>query len=323
MASNLHISVRCPESKEPPLPERMEQKFFIAPKDVAWARALLRRTCRLDPQFPVGQVNSVYFDTMDLDQHERSTSGDLVKDKVRIRWYGEELDPHRPLVGHNAAPPVVGRKITVWLELKSRRGFSSTKQRLPLSVLSERLAWQELPYGIVPPNTLTYTMARFGFFPPGRILPVITISYFRHRFVEPVTGYRLSIDSNIRSSLLIPGRGCNERGLELPGAVVEVKSPSPDLPLSLRELVEIGSSWTRLSKYSACHDSHDSVRGAVARLWPSGFMEGEPGAISIVKATARRERPPQQRGRESSERQGPTRTHPAKPRPAYEEYETE
>ena len=77
-----------------PLRERVEQKFFITPDRMTAALALLRRTCRPDPEHPVGQVNSLYFDTFDLEEHARSDAGDFAKDKIRIRWYGDELDPH-------------------------------------------------------------------------------------------------------------------------------------------------------------------------------------------------------------------------------------
>ena len=269
--NNLHITVRCPQSPSPSLPERMEQKFFIAPRNMGLAQALLLRTCRVDPLYPLGQINSVYFDTIDLDQHERSLTGELVKDKVRIRWYGEEHD--------------LGDRVKVWLELKSRRGFGSTKQRLSGSVSRARLALPVLARGIVPPTILLQTMAGFGFFPPGPIRPVIVISYLRRRFVEPLTGYRISLDSRIRSTLLIPGREFGERDLELPGALVEVKSPVFQLPPSLLELAAIGSSWSRFSKYSACLDGHDAARGTVSRLWPSGLMEEEPGALARVYET--------------------------------------
>jgi hypothetical protein len=170
----------------------------------------------------------------------------------------------------------------VWLELKSRRGFASTKQRVSGSVPRARLALPELGHGIVPPRILLQTMAGFGFFPSGPIRPVIVISYSRRRFVEPFTGNRISIDSHIRSSLLIPGRDWGEHGLELPGAVVEVKCQVLDLPSSLRELAAIGSSWSRFSKYSACLEGHDAARGTVSRLWPSGSIEDEPGALARV-----------------------------------------
>jgi hypothetical protein len=88
-------------------------------------------------------------------------------------------------------------------------------------------------------------MAEFGFAAPGKLCPVIAISYWRYRFVEPETGFRISIDSCIRSSLVISGLGRGERGLELPGAVVEVKGPVFDLPRALKPILEIGASWTR------------------------------------------------------------------------------
>jgi len=258
----------------------MEQKFFVAPKRMGLALAFLLRTCRVDPEFPAGQVTSVYFDSIDLDQHERSLEGDLVKDKVRIRWYSDDDDVHRFPAGGAAPRTVADDRVKVWLELKSRRGFASTKQRVSGSVSRRVLALPMLSRGIVPAATLLQTMAGFGFFPPGPIRPVIVISYSRRRFIEPFTGYRLSIDSHIRSSLLIPGKEFSERGLELPGAVVEVKCPVLYLPLALRQLADIGSSWSRFSKYSACLEAHDATQGTVSRLWPSGLIEDEPVSLA-------------------------------------------
>ena len=102
--------------------------------------------------------------------------------------------------------------------------------------------------------TLARATAGFGFFTYAPLRPVIVISYWRYRFVEPETGLRISIDSHIRSSMVMPGVGRGERGLELPGAVVEVKGTRFDVPRSLRAIAEIGSSWTRYSKYSSSLD---------------------------------------------------------------------
>jgi hypothetical protein len=279
---NLHVSVSSPASSAPPLRERVEQKFFVLPWRESFAFGLLRRTCREDPVFPVGQVNSLYFDTPDLDQHQRSDSGEYTKDKVRIRWYGDEHDPHRTAVDGDAQD----QDVQVWLELKSRRGFSSTKQRLSLDVPAGALRFSALQDGIVPATTLVRTMAGFGFFARGPLRPVIVISYWRYRLVEPRTGFRISIDSHIRSSMVMPGIGQGERGLELPGAIVEVKSPVFDVPNSLREIAEIGSSWTRYSKYSSSLDGHAATRGSVSRLWPSGMMDRQPGILARVGGTA-------------------------------------
>jgi VTC domain len=290
--SNLHLRA-CPSAAVPSA-ERVEQKFFIRPDRGSLALALLRRTCRYDPVHPEDQVNSLYFDTLDLDQHQRSDSGDFAKDKVRIRWYGPQHDPHE--ASSSAASRTAnetiesisdskgdGEGVSVWLELKSRRGFASTKQRLELTVLAEALACDALGCGIVSPAILTATVAGFGFFPPGHLRPVVAISYGRHRFVEPRSGFRVSMDSRIRSSLVLPGLGIGERGLELPGAVVEIKGSLFDLPAVLRPLVEIGSSWTRYSKYSSSIDAHAAARGTVSRLWPPGTLETEPGILAPVQ----------------------------------------
>ncbi len=265
--SNLHISVNALGSGLAPLSQRVEQKFFVAPHRESLALALLRRTCRAECLYAAGQVNSLYFDTPDLEQHELSDAGEYAKDKVRIRWYGGEWDPHR--VDHG--PEAV---VKVWLELKSRRGFASTKQRSTLDVPAAALSFSSLSRGIVPAVTLAHTMTAFGFVPRGKLCPVVAISYWRYRFVEPETGFRVSIDSHIRSSLVMAGLGRGERGLELPGAIVEVKGPAFEVPRSLRPIVEIGTSWTRYSKYSSSLDGHAAAGGSVSRLWPSGMMAG-------------------------------------------------
>ena len=102
------------------LPERFERKFYLESRKVGLAYGLLRHLCLSASDYPSEQINSLYFDTTDLEQFERSASGDYHKDKVRIRWYGEGGD----MTGMWPA----------FIELKSRRGFTSTKQRLKLYV---------------------------------------------------------------------------------------------------------------------------------------------------------------------------------------------
>jgi hypothetical protein len=242
----------------------------------------------------VGQVNSLYFDTPDLDQHQRSDAGEYAKDKVRIRWYGDDRDPHRTNSSANggansgAGSLLAGTEnelVRIWLELKSRRGFASTKQRMTLGVPPSALVFNALSKGIVSPITLARAVASFGFFTHGPLRPVIVISYWRYRFVEPVTGFRISIDSNIRSSLVMPGLSRGERALELPGAVVEVKGSRFEVPGSLREIAEVGSSWSRYSKYSSSLDAHDTRSGSVSRLWPNGMLDADAGILAWIDKT--------------------------------------
>lgn len=238
------------------LPSRFERKYYLTPAKVGLAYGLLRHTCLPDGEYPSEQINSLYFDTVDLDQHERSASGDYRKDKVRIRWYGVEKD--------------LDGMVTVFLELKSRRGFASTKQRQKLQMPAESLALDNLGRGIVPGTLLLDTLVRFGYFPPDLLLPIIKISYWRYRFSEVITGQRVSLDCHIRSTMIIPGPGNGEKELELPGGVIEIKGQTMEIPGTLRQMNMLDVDWGRFSKYSACIDSHNEEPGTVGRLSPSG-----------------------------------------------------
>ncbi|MBN2239598.1 MAG: VTC domain-containing protein [Dehalococcoidales bacterium] len=238
------------------LPERFERKFYIGPKQVGLAYGLLHHVCMKDSEFYSEQINSLYFDTPDLDQYEKSSSGDYRKDKIRIRWYGTEPDSS-------------GMQ-TVFVELKSRHGFAGTKQRkkllLPVTVLKPENLWK----GIIHPDNLLSIMAEFGHFVPGILVPVVRISYWRHRFTEMSTGQRVSLDSHIHSTMVMHGYGNGEKELELPGAVIEIKGETMELPETLMKLRLLDTDWTRFSKYSDSLDGHTENRGTFGYLSPSG-----------------------------------------------------
>ncbi|TAK31333.1 MAG: VTC domain-containing protein [Chloroflexota bacterium] len=239
----------------PPL-WRIERKFYITSQQIGLACGLLRHVCRRDAEHPVGQITSLYFDTIDLNEHRKSTSGDFRKDKVRIRWYGESdcRDEVR----------------TIFLELKSKRGFAGTKHRQKMEVPADLLTMPYLAQGIIPKTQLHAMLATFGYFPLDMLWPVVVITYWRHRFIEPLTGVRVSLDYRIRSTMLRPSPGNGERELELMGGVIEIKGTSIELPPTLRQMGMLNVDWSRFSKYSACIDAHDEGIGTVGRLSPSG-----------------------------------------------------
>jgi hypothetical protein len=250
------IQVHQAGPDKPQLAQRIERKFFIVPRNIGLAYTLLHQACRLDSKYPSEQINSLYFDTADLEQHHRSLSGEFRKDKVRIRWYGREGSHHDT--------------VPVFLELKSREGFASTKQRHRLLVPAEHLKLSYLTNGIVPKSTLVDIMAGFGHFPEKPLSPIIKISYWRYRFTEMLTGMRVALDCHIRSTMISRELGYGERELELPGGVIEVKGTSMELPITLRHMKIMDLDWSRFSKYSTCIDSHSEQPGTVARLSPSG-----------------------------------------------------
>jgi len=242
------------------LPGRFERKFYIVPSLSGFAYGFLKHTCKSDTEYPSEQINSIYFDTLDLEQYERSESGDYQKDKIRIRWYGEDED--------------IKEVQTIFVELKSRRGFAGYKQRLKLLDPGNTLTQEKLKKGVIPYHLLQSTLAQFGFFPARQLLPVIKISYWRYRYTDISTGQRISLDCRIRSYSLLPGLGNEQAEIELPGSVLEIKSNTMDTPLSLQKIKILEIDWTRFSKYAACINSHIDKPGSVGHCSPSGRIIG-------------------------------------------------
>lgn len=245
------------KSKEGP-PERFERKFVIIPEKTGLVLALLRHLCLPDRQFPKDRVFSLYFDTPDLDQYQKSGAGEHRKDKVRIRWYGSDL--------------VKSGEIPVYLEQKIRRGFASSKYRRRFTVPAEALRKENLVNGILSRRTIIETLAGFGYFPEKPLRPVVLISYRRYRFNELMTGARVSFDEDIRAELIALDLGRREGEIRLPNAVLEVKGPRLELPPTLRRLSVMDLDWSRFSKYGNCLDILFDKPGSVSRHWPSGKL---------------------------------------------------
>ncbi len=240
------------------LGERFERKYFVPPKSIGFAYSLLRQVCRPDDEHSRDRVNSLYFDTPDLDYYTASADGEFKKEKVRIRWYGETRHPRET--------------VPVFLELKSRQGLASSKERQRMLVSSERLQLARLGTGIVDRNMLVETLARFGHYLESSLRPIILISYMRYRFIEMLTGMRISLDYDIHSSMVARELGHGERELPLRGGVIEVKGPTMDWPATLARIKMLDVDWSKFSKYCYCIESHFTDPGSVGRLWPAGKM---------------------------------------------------
>jgi hypothetical protein len=238
--------------------QRFERKFSVMPADYGQALFLLRQVCRPDRDYPLDRVNSLYFDSPGLDQYRQSESGEFRKDKVRLRWYGESINSED--------------EVPVYLELKTRQGFASSKQRNKFGVQPLFLQPANLNRGILDRTVLLQTLARFGYFPEKPLQPVIFISYRRYRFNEIQTGTRVSLDYDIRASLVDPSLGRLEKEIRLPNGVIEVKGHSLELPVTLRRLRVMDIDWSRFSKYGNCLDIFFSDPVSIARLWPSGKL---------------------------------------------------
>jgi hypothetical protein len=239
--------------------ERFERKFFIQPTKAAFARSLLSHICLPDSRYPQGTISSLYFDTPELDNFQKSDNGDYEREKIRIRWYDNT--------------EVSNGMVPVYLELKSKRGFASRKQRRRILVPAERLKKISPGNTIMDRNVISSTLSGFGCFSRGPLIPVILITYKRLRFIEILTGVRLSFDWKVCSVIKSPILGHSRTNLMLEGGIIEVKGPSMEIPESLRSINYLGTDWTRFSKYAGCLESQMERSGSVGRLWPSGRVE--------------------------------------------------
>ena len=222
--------------------QRFERKFYISPENLSFAYSLLRQVCRPDGQYPQGVINSLYFDTADLDQYTRSAAGEFKKDKVRIRWYDQ--------VNHKE------EIVPVYLELKSREGFASSKKRKKTTVGSKCLLPANLSARILNRQEFMDTISEFGYFPELPLRPVIMISYQRFRFNEMLTGTRVSFDRDIQSKMVTGEFGPDNSSQRISGGVIEVKGPTMELPPTLLHMKLLDVNWSRFSKYVSCIDSH-------------------------------------------------------------------
>jgi hypothetical protein len=239
--------------------ERIERKFFVPPVKISFARSMLFHACLRDSKYPQGVINSLYFDTPDLDHFQKSDDGNYEREKIRIRWY-DSPDKREDMV-------------PIYLELKSKRGFASKKQRRKMHAPAKQLKRIRADNTIISRNIISKTLSEFGYFSEKYLLPVILISYERFRFTEILTGTRVSFDWRISSSLTAPSLGHSQASLMLEGGIIEIKGPSMAIPESLRSLSILGIDWTRFSKYAGCLESQMERPGTVGRIWPSGRIE--------------------------------------------------
>lgn len=235
---------------------RFERKYYIQPYKFNWVKHLLSHACVKDPQYPMSQVHSIYYDTPHLDCLTHSDEGDYERKKIRVRWYDQ------PWQHSDTA--------TVYVELKHKQGFTGTKTRQAFSVPSKLLKTPQPLCPVIDQSRLHDTLCRFNAPHPLKWEPVALISYERIRFIDRMTDLRVSLDWHISSTLINPRHRHQESQVTLSGAVLEIKGPSMTLPRTLHSLVRVGTDWTRFSKYAGCLTCHFEPFGSMGRFSPSG-----------------------------------------------------
>lgn len=210
-----------------------ELKFVVAEARASAMLGMLRATCRPDGRHATGIVSTIYYDTPSLQLLGEKSDSDYQKLKVRLRWY--------------RAPADAAGSTTSFLEVKRRIGALRDKARIETPLAADALDTMSLEDPAL--VAILDRVLSLGFPLPMPLMPALLLRYQRHRFVEPVSGTRVSLDTGIRAVQARRGLFGAGAGVSLPAAVLEVKGDADDLPRALRPLAHLGARRSSFSKY--------------------------------------------------------------------------
>lgn len=240
-------------SQEDPFgPLEHELKFEVDRFRVEAIATHLEVLCQRDPQFPSNTVVSLYYDTPELHFLRDKLDSNYLKTKVRLRWYEAPPGSQEPPTTHSPA----------FLEVKKRVGTLRRKARVPTDLDGRQLATlpRDAPQLLLAPERLR----RPGAHPGGSLEPFLLVRYHRRRYLEPLTGARVCLDTAIQTTpARVPGPRLTgpfaaATAMPIPErldmAVLEVKGSSSTLPPSLVHLVQAGCFKSSFSKYGLCYE---------------------------------------------------------------------
>ena len=117
-------------------------------------------------------INSIYFDDFHNNSIKQNLDGNLLKEKYRFRWYGEEKC-----------------KKNIFLEIKKKNGYTTNK-------LKKKILIQ---FNKVDETTLNLLKKKMEEYMPSKInlIPSAITRYYRQYFISSDKKIRATIDSNI------------------------------------------------------------------------------------------------------------------------------
>lgn len=186
-----------------------------------------------DSVFPVGGVTSLYFDTPRLELYRQKRNSDYLKTKVRLRWYETPIPSPGP--------------VACFMEIKRKIGALRTKVRVKLDLPTHVLA-----HGLFTDRAIseapTLADPGLGGLP---LVPMFLVQYRRLRFVDPVTGIRVALDTAVRCSTANPAFLPRTDCVWLSVGVLETKGAIRELPMTM---APIAGRLRReaFSKYAQC-----------------------------------------------------------------------
>ena len=211
---------------------RYERKFLIEDMHPRQVQEIIR----LHPAlfvipFPPRFINNIYLDTPDLDNYHANVNGDMQRQKMRIRWYGEFLaEVLKPVLEIKLKQGLVGHKLSFPL------AAFDPKKRLDKHSLKKLFRESHLPAHIL--ETLL------------RLEPVLVNRYYRWYYVTPCSAYRLTVDTNLSYYQFRPLRNpFRYKSRDQKHTILELKYGTQQENLAGRIAAALPFSMTRSSKY--------------------------------------------------------------------------
>ncbi len=214
-----------------------EIKFVVPASSAGPLCAWVAGVCPPERAHPPARVSTVYFDTPGLALLAEKIHSDYLKTKVRVRWYGA----------------IDSRASAVFAEVKRRVGNRREKTRVRLDVEAAEIA----RWPLSDPRWVALMWPLRAAAPelPARLVPVLTLTYVRSRFVDPRCAARLTLDQHIATTAVNPGVATGHVPAWLDVAVFEYKGALFDVPPHLRPIVRFGARRHAFSKYLACYQA--------------------------------------------------------------------
>lgn len=208
-----------------------EIKWALSSGRAAAVAAFLAAHCRTDREYPGGTVSTIYYDTPELCLLGEKINSDFLKTKVRLRWYGDLI----------AGP--------LFLEVKRKVGQRRFKERLAVAAAARLVSHRLESRAFSQPLEALRERTKL----PPLLRPVLELCYRRRRFVDPVSGVRIALDTNIRVVRVNSEILSRFDPAPLRRAVLEVKGANRDVPDFFGPLLALGCRRAAFSKYLRCY----------------------------------------------------------------------
>lgn len=191
---------------------RYERKYISTESSAAQLRNfLLLNAGVFQPIYYRRQVNSLYFDTPDLEYFQQNVIGDSNRQKVRIRWYGDDDTPAAFQLEVKIKHGEIMRKETYPIEPQDLLGTASLHSSEFLSRATH----------------LTQSLLAAHSEEMPSLRPALVNTYHREYFSSRHHDIRVTIDERVQFSS--PDTWLNQRTpQELPFCILECKYPLED-----------------------------------------------------------------------------------------------